>query len=562
MKFFLTLTIFVLVAGSFSRTASACCVSRDLSGWTVVTPSSDTVQIFVSSSGGNDSNNGLSSGSPVRTLAHGISLLRTGFPDELLLKCGDVWHETFGFMNESGRSASEPMLWTSYGTGARPIVEPVSAAATDNLLQNDSRGLGAHFYMIGIEFYDPFTDASSGQYDPSAASIGGFIWIDKGNDQLIENCLFHFLFGGITYQFSSGPSPQNITIRRNVIVDQWSAAGHAQGIFLGSIVGTNVVEENVFDRNAYKDAAFTVADVFNHHIYIEGSNNITVQNNIFLRCSSLSLKYVIYGTDPLSTITGMVAFNNFFYQGEVGISMAADLAAPCYASTGCIISPSVTYNVMSQVNQSTPTGRQIGWGIESKTTKTGLFDHNLMADFSYTTNVFGIIFDDDLSTATTGGNTISNNLIYKLNGPGVSMNPVASWTGTNSITNNTIQDPSLGSVMVEQEGSFATESYSGGVYSPTSLSHLATVNGSTVSYATWLTDSGETGSSNTTVSYPAPTRNLNSYATSTLGLSGVAQYLTNLRTMSKATWNTAYLAPAINSYIRAGFAMADPPITS
>lgn len=59
------------------------------SGWTVFVPSSDTRTIYVSSSTGNDSNNGLSESTPKRTIAAGKSLLRNGYPDWLLLKCGD-----------------------------------------------------------------------------------------------------------------------------------------------------------------------------------------------------------------------------------------------------------------------------------------------------------------------------------------------------------------------------------------------------------------------------------------------------------------------------------------
>ena len=35
----------------------------------------------------------------------------------------------------------------------------------------------------------------------------------------------------------------------------------------------------------------------------------------------------------------------------------------------------------------------------------------------------------------------------------------------------------------------------------------------------------------------------------------IDQYFTALRGVSKANWNTGYLAPAINDYIRAGFSL-------
>ncbi len=531
-------------------------VSRDPNGWTVVMPSPDSRVIYVSSSQGNDSNDGLSEGTARKTLAAAAMLLRPGSPDHLLLKCGDVWHETLGVYTAiGGRSPGEPMLISSYGTGARPSVRPVNATTSDNLFGHQTSTVGQHFYMIGIEFYDSFRDPASSDYNPSSVEVAGYSWLDGGNDLLIEDCFFHFLGTGLIVEYVTGPSPQNITIRRNVITDQYSPNSHGQGIYLSGIQGTNVVEENILDHNAWKDAAGTVADVFNHHIYIADCIGTTVQNNMFGVCSSLSLKFVYYGSVPaITTMTGLVAYNNFFYHGEVGISMAAVTTAPCYPK-GCIIGPSATYNVISQLNQSTPTGRPIGWGMEWKDVHGGTASNNVMTDFSYTTNVFGIGMDDDVSNAGSGNNTFSQNLFYNLNGPAISMTPVTGWA-LSHVQNNTIQDPGLGSSMVDQEGSFSTTAYSGNTYSPVSMSRFATVSGATVSYATWLTDSGETGSSVSTTSFPDPTRNLGSYATKVLGMSGgVTDYLAAIRTVSKANWHPEYTAPVINDYIRAGFGL-------
>src|SRR4051812_11989238 len=95
-------------------------VSLDANGWTNITPSSDTRTIYVSSSSGSDSNNGLSASSPVKTIAKGYSLIRTESPDWLLLKKGDTFYESIPTWKKSGRSAQEPMLISSYGSGDRP----------------------------------------------------------------------------------------------------------------------------------------------------------------------------------------------------------------------------------------------------------------------------------------------------------------------------------------------------------------------------------------------------------------------------------------------------------
>src|SRR5215218_5597442 len=84
-------------------------VTTDAQGWSVVNPAGDSKVIYVSSSGGNDSNNGTSASSPVKTLSKGESLLRNGSADQLLLKRGDTWNEAFGGWDKSGRSESEPL---------------------------------------------------------------------------------------------------------------------------------------------------------------------------------------------------------------------------------------------------------------------------------------------------------------------------------------------------------------------------------------------------------------------------------------------------------------------
>src|SRR4051812_27504320 len=83
-------------------------VSTDAAGWTVVTAAADTRAIYVSNSGGNDANTGLSQSAPIKTLAKAQSLVRDGYADWVLLKRGDTF-ESFGEWRKRGRSAQEPL---------------------------------------------------------------------------------------------------------------------------------------------------------------------------------------------------------------------------------------------------------------------------------------------------------------------------------------------------------------------------------------------------------------------------------------------------------------------
>src|ERR1039458_6028779 len=82
-------------------------VTQNAAGWTVVTPSPDTNKIYVSPTG-SDSNNGTSPASPVKTLNHAASLVRTGYPDWILLRSGVLLTNSFTNWFKSGLAPPEP----------------------------------------------------------------------------------------------------------------------------------------------------------------------------------------------------------------------------------------------------------------------------------------------------------------------------------------------------------------------------------------------------------------------------------------------------------------------
>ena len=75
---------------------------------------------YISSSSGNDTNNGTSPSSPWQTLA---KIQNSNFSpgDHILLKRGDIWNETFK-INSNG-TISQPIIISSYGTGGVPMVD-------------------------------------------------------------------------------------------------------------------------------------------------------------------------------------------------------------------------------------------------------------------------------------------------------------------------------------------------------------------------------------------------------------------------------------------------------
>ena len=85
----------------------------------------DSRLIYVSSSVGQDTNDGMSPGTPKKTLAGAVAAIRDGYPDWVFLLRGDTWNEGFAPFEFSGRSVDEPIVITAYGPGdSSPMIRP------------------------------------------------------------------------------------------------------------------------------------------------------------------------------------------------------------------------------------------------------------------------------------------------------------------------------------------------------------------------------------------------------------------------------------------------------
>ena len=138
---------FGLALPNLAQAQTASGLPVDANGWTIFTPSPDTRIIYVSNSSGSDSAGVVGDvNHPYKTIAKGLSLLRQGYPDWLLLKKGDTWIES-NQLKKSGRSATEPMLISSYGTGARPLIKIVeNTTTTNNGFMTCCGGFGGELY--------------------------------------------------------------------------------------------------------------------------------------------------------------------------------------------------------------------------------------------------------------------------------------------------------------------------------------------------------------------------------------------------------------------------------
>ena len=380
--------------------ASPTTLPLDANGFTVFTPSpgtgscaagtyTGTCVIYVSNSTGNDSNDGLSIGTPVKTIAQGLSLIRAGFPDWLLLKKGDTWKdESFAYLhtNVDGRSASEPALISSYGTGARPLIKTNDS----NYIGIGTGGAGdpGDFLAVtGLEFYAYTRDPNNAAFTGTSTSQEGVYFNDQTGWLLLEDNKFSFYSDNIAIQLPTNSGTSTVTIRRNVAVDSWSVVAHSQGLLTGNVANL-VIEDNVFDHNGWNvSIAGADANIFSRNAYVQYTDNpIIFRRNISTNSSS----------EGVQLRSGGAATDNLFVQDSNGFDLGHLQGAPIIttgvASRNVILeSKAVTNGYLGDgidVYSASGSGVQVtnniianpavptGWALSLDSTVTGITANN------------------------------------------------------------------------------------------------------------------------------------------------------------------------------------------
>ncbi len=253
------------------------------SGWTELKPSGDSRIVYVSSSTGDDGNDGLGEKTPVATLEHGVSLLRDGYPDWLLLARGDRWDETFGTWELSGRSSSEPMVIGAYGTGERPYVNLVDR---NGIFTYGTRV--EHLAITDLHFHRDAADPALTGTPVMEQEQAAIYWLSDGEDILIEGC--EFAYTSVAFNAVSGDGlVQDVRFRRNVVHDSWGVADsfHAQGLYASHVRGL-LIEDNVMDHNGWQPGiAGAEPTIYNHNFYLQYHTfEVQLRGNVIARGSS------------------------------------------------------------------------------------------------------------------------------------------------------------------------------------------------------------------------------------------------------------------------------------
>jgi Secretion system C-terminal sorting domain len=529
-------------------------------GWSQFTASADSRLIYVSDLTGNDAiaqhylpsspqvgaDPFQPSGTilPYKTLDAAKALLRPGFPDWILFKRGETWAgQGFGAMALYGRSASEPMLIGAYGTCAsRPTILTGTGTFIDFLGSSAS-----NFAITGIH-------ARPHTYTGTGGPVAVRLIEAPFSNFLIEDCFFEYFSTHIAAHSlpSYSTSHQNLKVRRCILSNAYSTSG-SNGLFIANVDGI-LIEENLIDHNGWNESVSGAeASGFSHNTYFQVSNaNLIFQNNVVSRASATGGGFRCGGT----------VLNNLFLSNPKGIQFGT---AESLNGTGGgldwptqFVSGEVANNVLLDARVES---FEAGTGIQVQRAKFANVHHNIMAHFTpVSTYNVGILLNE------AEGIDLHNNIVYNWANNHTSGNDYASaltcgagLIGSNSIHDNDFQMNNTRGSCVGQNVAFAQTIYQNNRY-------YNVMTGGTWyeqwfqpqgSYGSWVAASGETGSSNSVVTYSNAAANISTYLSSIGQSGGLQAFIDACKLNSRCAWDNDFSANSVNDYIRSSF---DAPV--
>ena len=520
-------------------------VSIGSDGFTDVGRSGDTRTVYVSSSGGSDSNNGLSADRPVRSIKKGMSLLRDHMPDHLLLKRGDAWGESVTGWSKSGRSGSEPMVFGSYGTGSRPLIKTGSAIGFE------SAGSVDHLAILGVHFWAHSREPGAGGF--TSAGTYGIRFVAGTSGLLIEDTVIDQYAQNVLLSGAHGDQ-RNIRIRRSVITDAWSTSGKAQGIYASRVNGLTL-EDNVFDHNGWNErASGGKATPLSHNVYIAADvDNFAARGNVFADAASHGLQ----------ARAGGDVRDNLFVRNPIHLSFGL--------VNGSAIKPggvagTVDGNVF--IGTRTINGSTRGWAMELGNIRGATVRNNIISKDNDTDGsaAINLGYGENVSNASSGVGinnlTLENNVVYRwTQSLGLDDNLRPGGSGYTSLNNLTVRG---------NEFQYANKEFH------KLISHRMPVNrgeefwsnnryyedadekywfgfyGDETSLDDWR-DKLEPTAQAAKIGYSNPERDVVSYQQSVGGSASLAGFLSAARKVSSADWSGRFTARAVVNHVRAGF---------
>ncbi len=285
---------------------------------------------YISSSGGDDSNDGLSTNSPWKSvnkiLIKSLSAQKFQSGDQILLKSGDVWEGQIRLLG----SANNSLTISKYGTGGNPIIYGDYHSLTWTEVSGHT---GIYSASVGQNV------VLSRAYEETSNLTPKYAW---GLDLTDPDDLDTFLNG-----FSSGCfGPYGNTNTVYVQKSDDSAPDDDVKVFVSAVVdlageGTYITIENLDLRNG------------NYGILVDNCDNITVSNNSLQDMLNLGV-YIRYGS------TGCLVDNN-------KITRTGNDALYVYEAVDTTFSNNTISHVIDTVLGITTSGDQCAIGLQEST---------------------------------------------------------------------------------------------------------------------------------------------------------------------------------------------------
>jgi chitodextrinase len=520
-------------------------VSIGNDGWTDVTPSSDSRVVYVSNSSGSDSNNGLSSGSPVKSISKARALLRDGSPDWMLLKRGDAWGESLTNWTLSGRNSQEPMLIGAYGSGERPVLNTGTGIGFKN------SGSVSHLVINGIYFHANSRDTDSSSYSGTTTGNYGFHTMGDLTDVLVEDAVFDDYTYNLSVTAYSGPI-NDFRLRRSIVTDAWSTTGKSQGMYIDEVDGL-LLEGNLFDHNGWNsDVSAAKANIYSHGVYMSARNTgVVIRGNIFADSSS----------HGLMARAGGVIEDNLFLRNPINLTFGGGASV-----TAGGVSGRVKGNVI--LDSRDISGSKRGIGIEIANTRPGadvVVEGNIITgDTQRNTPAITFNTNSDASNISqaVGINdlTIRDNIVYDwYSGWNLSSSFDPGGTGNDAVNNLTVQDndfqnTAIDRIMKEGTGVSSEIAFAGNrYYDGSSNSAWFQIGSTTSSLSTWKSKVEPTAVADV-ASYASPTRSIATYNAAIGGSTAFSDFVADAADQRHGDYDSAYSAAAVINYIRQGFA--------
>ena len=524
-----------------------------INGWTQFSASADSRLIYVSQSEGDDATATFyTSSSPeigsdafqptgqiqaYQTLNAALTQLRSGFPDWLLLKKGDIWEsERFGVVFLSGRNENEPMLIGAYGT---EMVRPIVRTNGQEAIHFHGAANTNHFAIVGLQL-------EAGSRQPSD-DPNGITLFSSFENFLIEDCVISSFFNNLVSHNlgNEGEYRRDLRVRRSIIVDAYTLnEGHANALFISNVDGI-LFEENLLDHNGWRED-ITGADPtpFRHNSYFQvGNQALIFRANIVARAAATGGGHRCGG----------VIDNNLYLSNPQNIQFGT------FENT----IPDVANYVVGEVKNNVVLGARVesfddGRGVSVAKAQNVAIYHNIVAHFFGMSNYpRGIAITDGFSDLD-----IYENIVYNWGNNQIpsSENQYAASSGLlifgtalgmTMVQDNQIQHHNEGGRCLVNNSGFSNVNFQNQIYYSEIEANRWFEPGGT--YQNWLTNSGETGSQVLVLNYVEPLRLIPHYMTLLGEVGGLAEFLELVRLQSKDNWSEDLMASTINCWVRQGF---------